>query len=1224
MPPDRWTEVDRLFHAALERRPEDRAAYLDAACGGDEVLRGEVESLLAHEPALEGFLERPALHDAAQQLADDASLPRPDPHIAGYTILRTLGEGGMGVVYLAEQLTPIRRQVALKLIKHGMDTRQVVARFEVERQALALMQHPNIAAVFDAGTTSGGRPYFVMEYVEGVPITEHCDRRRLSTRARLELFVHVCAAVQHAHQKGVIHRDLKPSNVLVTEQDGRPVPKIIDFGVARAIERPLTDRTAFTEQGVMVGTPEYMSPEQAALSADIDTTTDVYSLGVLLYELLVGALPFDPKMLRAAGYDEMRRVIRESDPIKPSARLTGASVTVEGAAVARQTDTGRLTRELKGDLDWITLKALEKDRRLRYATVAAFSADVSHYLADEPIRARPPSAVYRMRKFARRYRGAVLAASALFVMLVAGLAASLTQYVRAEGQRAEADRQRAQADVQRASAETAAREAADQRNSALVATDDANRLRVVATREAASATEARREADYRAYAATIVAADAELRLNLGNLARQRLLTVAVDLRGWEWQHLFLKTDTSLVTLASAVPCARPGDEEAFPTTISDNVLSPGDRGQRLYLRRCQTLEVWDGPRYAHTTYRAPGKILVVARSGLALIVTSIGSGTGTEWTLRLIDPATGRPVGQFGPFPAEPICADISRDGGRLAVGFKPRSGLLAEPQEDFFDIWDVPAGRRLVRLAPKKPPLFDTRDQMSCAVAFNADTTQLASSGATVHVWRADSGVEVASDATQAGTVGQPIAWSGDGSHLAIGRLTGLVDVLDLTSSPQLERLDGSAFIRPQPMPDGSRRDLVSSRRRGEVLSVAFSPDGSRVTSSTDVSIGVWDLAQKKLTQVLPGHTAPVIGLGFDVSGQIVSADTSGHVKVWPASASSAISVLPGTASAARDFVLNASGTIVGVAQLDGGLSAWRLADMRQTIFHPGTGQLDLGHVAASLAMTPDGRHLMAAEVDALGTVRSWAVDSGTSTASAMNADPGPGCERAPSSFKFFPVAQMMVSPDGRSLAYQQSRCVVVRDLATMRVLATLHGYASSFVFRRDGALLVTTYNRDSNATDGPGDAKLILWDWQRNRVRVEMAIPGTRTAFESGFWRVTASADGRYIALVFGGPLSSPAIVSLWDGDLRHELGRLPVPPDTRLLAFSPDGHRIASTDSGKTIRIWDTDRRQLLLMLTDDDRHGYGLAFTPDGRLIAGRSSGGLVIWESKKREPANPAR
>ena len=285
------------------------------------------------------FLEQPALQLEAGRLASDAAVGD-EPEIEGFTIVRTLGEGGMGIVYLAEQLAPIRRQVALKLIKQGMDTRQVIARFEAERQALARMRHPHIAAVYDAGTTIDGRPYFVMEYVEGEPITEYCDRRRLSTRARLELFIDVCGAVQHAHQKGIIHRDLKPSNVLVSDADGRPMPKIIDFGVAKATDRSGTGRTAFTEQGTVVGTPEYMSPEQAALSDDIDTSTDVYSLGVLLYELLVGSLPFDPAMLRAAGYDEMRRIIRESDPAKPSSRLTGAGAIASAAAAARQTDAG--------------------------------------------------------------------------------------------------------------------------------------------------------------------------------------------------------------------------------------------------------------------------------------------------------------------------------------------------------------------------------------------------------------------------------------------------------------------------------------------------------------------------------------------------------------------------------------------------------------------------------------------------------------------------------------------------------------------------------------------------------------------------------------------------------------------------------------------------------------------------------------------------------------------
>jgi len=325
--------------------------------------------------------------------------------VGRYRILELLGEGGMGVVYLAEETEAVRRKVALKIIKHGMDTKQVVARFVAERQALAMMDHPCVAKVFDAGSTEGGRPYFAMEYVQGVPITEHCDRQRLTTRERLELFQQVCEGVQHAHQNAIIHRDLKPSNVLVSYRDGKTTPKIIDFGVAKAIRHRLTEKTLYTEMGVLIGTPEYMSPEQAEMTGqNVDTRTDVYSLGVVLYELVVGALPFESKELRQAGFDEIRRKIREDEPSKPSARLStlGGERSTESAK-RRRTDPSTLRRQLSGDLDWITMRALEKNRLRRYGSPQELAADIQRYLTNEPVEARPPSAWYRARKFVWRH-----------------------------------------------------------------------------------------------------------------------------------------------------------------------------------------------------------------------------------------------------------------------------------------------------------------------------------------------------------------------------------------------------------------------------------------------------------------------------------------------------------------------------------------------------------------------------------------------------------------------------------------------------------------------------------------------------------------------------------------------------------------------------------------------------------------------------------------------------
>lgn len=367
--------------------------------------------------------------DATRSLAASVAIPQ---QIGSHRILGLLGEGGMGIVYLAEQERPIRRRVALKLIKLGMDTAQVLARFEAEKQALGAMSHPNVAKVFDAGVTESGRPYFTMEHVQGVAITEYCDRHRLTTRQRLELFLSVCEGIQHAHQRGVIHRDIKPSNVLVSIEHDQPVPKIIDFGVAKAIQHRFTGQTVFTQLGQVIGTPEYMSPEQADLSAeDIDTRTDVYSLGATLYELLVGAVPLDPQQLRQAGFDEIRRCIREDEPSRPSTRVTAPDLASSEWASKRRTNQATLARQLRGDLDWITMMALEKDRTRRYQSPMELAADIRRHLTHRPVVAGPPSMSYRLGKFVRRHRIAVVAGSAVALALVLGTLGTSVGLLRA-------------------------------------------------------------------------------------------------------------------------------------------------------------------------------------------------------------------------------------------------------------------------------------------------------------------------------------------------------------------------------------------------------------------------------------------------------------------------------------------------------------------------------------------------------------------------------------------------------------------------------------------------------------------------------------------------------------------------------------------------------------------------------------------------------------------------
>ena len=548
------TEREIFFEAIEITSADARAAYLHGACGKDVTLRRKVDELLKEHFSNDSLLSKPAVEGEPTVLGDTKITEGPGAQIGRYKLLQKLGEGGFGVVYMAEQKEPVKRRVALKIIKMGMDTQQVVARFEAERQALAMMDHPNIAKVLDAGATDTGRPYFVMELVKGVPITKYCDDNSLTTQERLELFIPVCHAIQHAHQKGIIHRDIKPSNVMVTLHDGVPVPKVIDFGIAKATQQELTGKTIFTQYNQFIGTPAYMSPEQAEMSGlDIDTRSDIYSLGVLLYELLVGRTPLDGKELMSGGYDEIRRRIKEEEPAKPSTRVkTLAGEEQSTVAKHRKVAPEQLSSELRGDLDWIVLKALEKDRTRRYETANGFALDIKRFLENQPVAAVPPSPAYLLRKYVRRHRGALAVAAAIAGLLVVGTTVSTWQAVRATRAQAAELEQKLFAQTQQKKAETQQRRAETEQQRADAQTQKAS----------ASDQHSRRLL----YASDMNLAQQSLKFNnLGKarrlLERHRPQPGEEDLRGWEWRYLWQLTRSSaLVTLTNR---PKPGLDVSF-------------------------------------------------------------------------------------------------------------------------------------------------------------------------------------------------------------------------------------------------------------------------------------------------------------------------------------------------------------------------------------------------------------------------------------------------------------------------------------------------------------------------------------------------------------------------------------------------------------------------------------------------------------------------------------
>jgi WD40 repeat protein/tetratricopeptide (TPR) repeat protein len=823
-----------------------------------------------------------------------------------YTLVEVIGEGGMGSVYRAEQTEPVKRQVALKLIKGGADSKAVLARFDVERQALALMDHPNIARVYDGGTTAAGQPFFVMELVRGVPLTQYCDQKRLSVRARLELFVQVCQAVQHAHQKGIIHRDLKPGNVLVTEVDGRPTPKVIDFGVAKATEVRLTDMS-YADTGAIVGTPAYMSPEQAdPASRDIDTRTDVYAMGVMLYELLVGSPPLDARQFKRGAILEMLRMVREVDPPRPSTKLSAAE-NLPNIAANRDIEPAKLAKSLRGELDWVVMKALEKDRTRRYDTAAAFALDLQRYLADEVVEARPPSAGYRLRKFVRRHKGQVIAAGLVFFALVAGMAGTTWGLFEAREQERVARGETAEKDKARLAE-------IEQRNLALGRADDLK---------------------YQLGVSSMVLASAAYDNHDVVLADERLEKVPEEQRGWEWRYLKQQTRGGLFTLyghtsavlgvafspdGERIVTAGEGVNRAVEVKVWDArtgtaVFEPdgiprpqrGDWDNQVFslggtrlatVGQENTARVWDartGKLQWEAKHTSPVARVALSPDGVRLATVCL------DGTVKVWDAETGKPQWEFKG-TGEWVRVWFNPDGSRI---------VIRDQEDESAKVWDARAGK----------PLCELIGNAGRALAFSPDGKRiLTNSPSQAKVWDAQKGgpplVEIQAPRDQMG--GASISL--DGKRILTGSLDETAQVWDAGTGTRLFSLKGR---RGPKTIDFWALDFEGWQ------AAAFTPDGTRI-----VTVGgqngayeaiVWDAREGAELLALTGHTSQVLCGAFSPDGtRIVTGSQDGTAKVWDARTGEALLELNGKPPAMWTVSFSRDGTRIVTGNGSGTTKVW------------------------------------------------------------------------------------------------------------------------------------------------------------------------------------------------------------------------------------------------------------------------------------------------------------
>jgi WD40 repeat protein/serine/threonine protein kinase len=1080
-----------LQEAAEILDPAERAAYLEQACGGDETLRAEIESLLRAHQEAGTFLNSPAL-ELQGILNASGCVEGPGAIIGRYKLLEQIGEGGMAVVYMAEQEHPIRRKVALKIIKLGMDTRQVIARFEVERQALALMDHPNIARVLDAGATETGRPYFVMELVRGIPITEYCDKSRLNTRQRLELFIQVCHAIQHAHQKGIIHRDIKPSNVLVTVRDGTPVPKVIDFGIAKATNQRLTEKTVFTRFAQMIGTPAYMSPEQAEMSElNVDTRTDVYSLGVLLYELLTGATPFDPDQLCQAGYAGIQRIIRETEPPKPSTKLSTLGQTLIVVAQYRQTAPETLSKLVRGDLDWIVMKALEKDRTRRYETPNELGMDIERHLSSRPVSAGAPTKSYRLQKFVRRHRIALTASLLIVAALVTAFVTTSIMWLRA---------------------------------------DKAGKRAVAALLQS----------QYSLYISNLRAAQSAIAHPVSAAARDYLNHCPEEFRHWEWRHLNWLTDRSIRTfrghdysvyLVAFGPDGRHifsvgKDEPGISVTIK---VCSADTGEQLLPLRGERPF---GIRFGGALSPDGRRIVVCDSSGMKMY----DAATGAE-LLRF----ERNSVGFRLPPPAITSIA-FSPDGTRIVAASARALGSdggppRLDPESSLVGVFDVSSGNMLTT--------FTGHRESATSAVFSPDGQRIASGSLdkTIKVWDANTGAELLTLRGHESRV-LSVAYSPDSKWIVSGSDDGTVRVWDASTGAGLRILRGHGreVCSVGFSPDGKRIvscsgdttvrlwDAATGEEQGILLgaanSAAFSPDGKYVVSGgCDGTIKLWDAERVEEPLVLRWDESPARALAFSPNSRLlVSGSDDGTVRIWNTDTGEAVLAFHGHERSVASVAFSPDGKSV-VSR--GGDKAVRLWDTNTgeelmsfkteggvgpVAFSPDGRRIvsggweriirirdavtgtELAHSAgygeyvSLLALTPDGKGALLRTHE---HITLWDVETGKQIPWAPPRIPQPG---------------FAISPDGKRIVsgiFDQTdkTTIELRDAATGEALLAFGRYEGrlefSFTFSPDGERIVTG-----------GWGEMIIWDATTGEELLSLG------GHEGAIYCVAFSPNGRYIA--------------------------------------------------------------------------------------------------------------